>query len=51
MVLMDGARLSRHTETVRFFVKVYNEKASPFEWKKAVVFPLAPKTKYSDLCM
>ena len=32
------------------FVKVYNEKASPFEWKKAVVFPSAPKTKYSDLC-
>jgi transposase len=32
------------------FVKVYNEKAAPFEWKKAVVFPSAPKSKYSDLC-
>jgi len=32
------------------FVKVYNEKAAPFEWKKAVVFPSAPKPKYSDLC-
>lgn len=32
------------------FVKVYNEKASPFEWRKAVVFPSAPKAKYSDLC-
>jgi transposase len=32
------------------FTKVYNEKAAPFEWKKAVVFPSALKTKYSDLC-
>jgi transposase len=32
------------------FVEVYNEKAAPFEWKKAVVFPSAPKPKYSDLC-
>jgi transposase len=32
------------------FVKVHNEKAAPFEWKKAVVFPSAPKTKYADLC-
>jgi len=31
------------------FVAVYNEKAAPFEWKKAVVFPSAPKQKYSDL--
>jgi hypothetical protein len=23
-------------------VAVYNEKAAPFEWKKAVVFPSAP---------
>jgi len=30
-------------------VAVYNEKAAPFEWKKAVVFPSAPKIKYSDL--
>jgi transposase len=32
------------------FVAVYNRNASPFEWKKAVVFPSAPKAKYSDLC-
>ncbi len=32
------------------FVVVYNQKAAPFEWKKAVVFPSAPKRKYSDLC-
>jgi transposase len=32
------------------FVAVYNEKAAPFEWKKAVVFSSSPKKKYSDLC-
>jgi transposase len=32
------------------FVTVYDEKAAPFERKKAVVFPSAPRTKYSDLC-
>jgi transposase len=32
------------------FVAAYNEKAAPFEWKKAVVFPSAPKRKYADLC-
>ena len=32
------------------FVEVYNEKAAPFEWKKAVVFSSSPKKKYSDLC-
>jgi transposase len=32
------------------FVKVYNEQAAPFEWKKAVVFSSGPKNKYSDLC-
>lgn len=32
------------------FVKVYNEKAAPFEWKKAVVHPSSPKRLYSDLC-
>ena len=32
------------------FVSVYNENATPFEWKKAVVFPSSPKSKYSDLC-
>ena len=32
------------------FVTAYNEKAAPFEWKKAAVFPSAPKKKYPDLC-
>ncbi len=32
------------------FVKVYNEKAAPFEWTKAVVHPTAPKPKYAYLC-
>jgi transposase len=32
------------------FVSVYNETASPFEWKKAVVFASKPKPLYSDLC-
>lgn len=32
------------------FVEVYNPKAAPFEWKKAVVFPSGPKRKYSELC-
>jgi transposase len=32
------------------FVNVYNQRAAPFEWTKAVVFPTAPKTKYADLC-
>jgi transposase len=37
-------------EAIDAFVAVYNDKAAPFEWKKAVVFSSAPKTKYSDLC-
>jgi len=32
------------------FVAVYNDQAAPFEWKKAVVFPSHPHSKYSDLC-
>ncbi len=32
------------------FVTVYNEKAAPFEWKKAVVFPSALNPKYANLC-
>ena len=32
------------------FVAVYNPKAAPFEWKKAVVFSSGPKRKYSNLC-
>lgn len=37
-------------QAIDAFVKVYNAKAAPFEWKKAVVFPSGPKSKYSDLC-
>ncbi len=37
-------------EAIDKFVKAYNKKASPFEWKKAVVHPTAPKPKYADLC-
>jgi transposase len=32
------------------FVAAYNKKAAPSEWRKAVVFPSAPKRKYADLC-
>jgi len=32
------------------FVAVYNQNAAPFEWKKAVVFPSRPQSKYSNLC-
>ena len=32
------------------FVAVYNERAAPFEWKKAVVFPSTPQRRYADLC-
>ena len=32
------------------FVAAYNQNAAPFEWKKAVVFPAHPKSKYSDSC-
>jgi transposase len=31
------------------FVTVYNQKASPFEWRKAVVHPTAPKRYYANL--
>jgi len=31
------------------FVAVYNQNAAPFEWKKAVVFPSRPTSKYSNL--
>src|ERR1035438_4792048 len=37
-------------EAIDKFVKVYNQKAPPFEWTKAVVHPTAPKPKYADLC-
>lgn len=31
------------------FVAAYNQTAAPFEWKKAVVFPSRPQSKYSNL--
>lgn len=37
-------------EGIDRFVKVYNQKATPFEWTKAVVHPSGPKRHYSDLC-
>ena len=36
-------------DAIDAFVDVYNAKAAPFEWKKAVVFPSAPRAKYSNL--
>ena len=36
-------------EAIDRFVAVYNRKAAPFEWTKAVVHPTSPKTLYSDL--
>jgi transposase len=37
-------------EAIDAFVKVYNDKATPFEWTKAVVRQSSPKRLYSDLC-
>jgi transposase len=37
-------------EAIDRFVKAYNEKAAPFEWKKAVVHASAPVRNYSNLC-
>jgi transposase len=37
-------------EAIDKFVAAYNEKATPFEWTKAVVHPTSPKSKYADLC-
>jgi transposase len=36
-------------QAIDAFVTVYNQTAAPFEWKKAVVFPSAPNSKYSNL--
>jgi transposase len=36
-------------EAIDQFVKAYNEKAAPFEWKKSVVHPSAPKSNYANL--
>jgi transposase len=32
------------------FIKAYNDKAAPFEWKKKKVYPVHPKQYYSNLC-
>src|SRR3954447_3925888 len=37
-------------EAIDKFVAAYNEKATPFEWTKAVVHSTAPKLNYADLC-
>jgi transposase len=37
-------------EAIDRFVAAYNEKATPFEWTKAVVHPTAPVKTYADLC-
>lgn len=36
-------------EAIDRFVAAYNQKAVPFEWKKGVVHPSAPKRNYPDL--
>jgi transposase len=36
-------------EAIDRFVTAYNQKAAPFEWKKSVVHPSAPRHNYSDL--
>ncbi len=50
--LLGGSFTSRAQlrQAIDDFVKVYNERAAPFEWKKAVVHPSTPKQKDSDLC-
>lgn len=40
---------SQLRQAIDDFVEVYNEHAAPFEWKKAVVFPSALNSKYSNL--
>ena len=50
---LQGASFTSPTQLRRAiddFVSAYNQKAAPFEWKKAVVFPSGPKQKYSYLC-
>lgn len=37
-------------DAIDTFVKVYNAKATPFEWTKAVVHPSSTRRLYSDLC-
>ena len=37
-------------DAVDRYVKVYNPKAAPFEWTKAVVHQVGLKKRYADLC-
>lgn len=37
-------------EAIDRFVAVSNQTAAPFEWRKAVVHPTAPKRYYANLC-
>ena len=37
-------------DAIDAFVEVYNPRAAPFEWTKAVVHQSKPKPIYSDLC-
>jgi len=37
-------------EAIDRYVKVYNPKAAPFEWTKAVVHQVGLKKRYADLC-
>ena len=49
---LQGASLTsaqKLRQAIDDFVTVYNSKAAPFEWKKAVVFSSGPKRKYSNL--
>jgi transposase len=32
------------------FIRAYNDKVAPFEWKKKKVYPVHPKKYYSNLC-
>jgi transposase len=37
-------------EAIDEFIAVYNPDASPFEWRKEVVYPVPLKRRYADLC-
>lgn len=36
-------------DAIDAFIRVYNPRATPFEWRKAVVHSVAPQKRYSDL--
>ena len=43
-------RAQQLRDAIDRYVKVYNPKAAPFEWTKAVVHPVGLKRRYADLC-